>query len=84
MATRETVKNLFKWQELKRLKLAQFGQGVKPFTAMHAKENLVSGPMIIGKAKSFYDEMKKLTSAYSLRAGCEILRNAMALDSSLF
>lgn len=35
---------------------------------MHSEGKLVTGSMIIEKAKSFFDEMQ---SAHSLRAGCE-------------
>jgi hypothetical protein len=37
------------------------------FTAMHSESKPVTVPMIIEKAKSFFDEMK-MTSVHSLRA----------------
>jgi hypothetical protein len=58
-ASSDSVKGLFKRQILKWPKLAQVDIVLyKRFTAMCSKGKPVTGPMIIEKFKSFYDEMK--------------------------
>jgi hypothetical protein len=52
------VKNLLSELTLKNPKVAQLDKVLcKWFTAMHSEGNLVNGPRIIEKAKSFYEEM---------------------------
>jgi hypothetical protein len=54
------VKDLFKLQIFKEPKLVQLDRVLdKWFAARHSEEKPVTAPMIIEKAKSFYDEMKK-------------------------
>jgi hypothetical protein len=53
------VKDLFKQQTLKEPKIAQLNKVLsKWFTAMHSEGKILTGPMMIEKAKSFYDEME--------------------------
>ena len=55
-ASRESVKGHFKWELLKRPKLAQVDRVLcKLFTVMRSKGKPMAGPMIIEKVKSFYD-----------------------------
>lgn len=55
------VKDLFKRHTLKEPKLS--GQVV---VSMFSSNTLVTGPLIIEKAKSFYDELEKVTRAHTL------------------
>jgi hypothetical protein len=53
------VKGFFKCEMLKQCKLLHLEKVMcKWFTAMYSEETLVTGPMIIQKVKSFYDELK--------------------------
>jgi hypothetical protein len=53
---------------LKESKLVQLDKVLyKWFTAMHSEGNPVTGPMIIEKAKSFYNEME-MTSVHSFES----------------
>jgi hypothetical protein len=59
LASSENVKGLLKRQTLKQPKLAQLDKVLYTwFTTMRSEGKPVTGPMIIEKAKSFYDEMK--------------------------
>ena len=59
MAWNESVKGLIKQQTLKEPKLAQLDKVLyKWFTAVHSEGKPMTGPMIVEKAKSFYDCMK--------------------------
>jgi hypothetical protein len=58
MASSESVKDLFKQQTLIEPELVQMDKVLcKWFPAMCSKGNPVTGPMVIDKAMSFYDEM---------------------------
>jgi hypothetical protein len=58
MASGESLKDISKQQSLKEPKLAQMHKVCKSCIAMHSEENPVIGPMIVEKAKLFYDKMK--------------------------
>jgi hypothetical protein len=59
MASSESVKDFFKQQILKEPKLAQYDKVLYLWlTAVRSKGKAMTWPMLIGKAKSFYDEMK--------------------------
>jgi len=59
LASSENVKGLLKRQTLKQPKLAQLDKVLyRWFTTMRSEGKPVTGPMIIEKAKSLYDEMK--------------------------
>jgi DDE superfamily endonuclease./Tc5 transposase DNA-binding domain./CENP-B N-terminal DNA-binding domain. len=59
LASSENVKDLLKRQTLKQPKLAQLDKVLYTwFTTMRSEGKPVTGPLIIEKAKSFYDEMK--------------------------
>jgi len=60
MVASENMKDILKQQTLKGPKLIQFEEGVvcKWLTLMHSEGKPVTEPMIIHRAKSFYDEMK--------------------------
>jgi hypothetical protein len=59
MASSESVKDLFKYWALKDHKLVPlYMMSCKWFTALCFEGNPMTGPMIIGNTKSFYDQIK--------------------------
>jgi hypothetical protein len=59
MASRESLKDIFKRQTLKEPKLAQMYKVLRKwFTAIYSRERPVTGRVVIEKVKSFYDEVK--------------------------
>lgn len=63
------VKGFFKWEMLKQCKLLRLEKVLwKWFTAMCSEEKLVTGPMIIQKVKTFYDELK-ITDKFTFYEG---------------
>jgi hypothetical protein len=69
-----SVKGLCQQQALKERKLCQLDKVLyKWFTAVCSKGKPITGPVLIGKAKSFYDEITD--EHVSLRSSCKILKN---------
>jgi hypothetical protein len=88
MASSKGVRDLLKQQTLKEPKLVQLDRALyRWFTAVRSKGKPMTGPVIIKKAKSFYDEME-VTDKYTFSKGgnknylCE-LRSVWVLSDNL-